>query len=100
MLARLSSKELQRPFIVCLFCTFQDSDNLYFALSLARSEFSYGFMLGDLLQVLLSRPDRVFSVGDARFYAAEILNALGDFLLFAICLIQIIFIPWGSFIAT
>ncbi|CAJ0596807.1 unnamed protein product [Cylicocyclus nassatus] len=68
VLARLSSPEFIHPFIVSLYATFQDRDHLYFVLSYAKH--------GDLLHIMFKRPEKRFSVGDSRFYAAEILSGL------------------------
>ncbi|KAE9414696.1 hypothetical protein Angca_006635 [Angiostrongylus cantonensis] len=68
VLAILSSAEFQHPFIVTLYATFQDMEYLYFVLSYAE--------YGDLLHIMLKRPEKRFSLDDSRFYAAEVLSAL------------------------
>lgn len=68
VLARLSSTEYQHPFIVTLYATFQDRDHLYFVLSYATH--------GDLLHIMLKKPEKCFSFEESRFYAAEVLSAL------------------------
>ncbi|VDM57159.1 unnamed protein product [Angiostrongylus costaricensis] len=68
VLAILSSTEFQHPFIVTLYATFQDMEYLYFVLSYAE--------YGDLLHIMLKRPEKRFSLEDSRFYAAEVLSAL------------------------
>ncbi|KAK5972188.1 3-phosphoinositide-dependent protein kinase 1 [Trichostrongylus colubriformis] len=68
VLARLSSTEHQHPFVVTLYATFQDRDNLYFVLSYAKH--------GDLFRIMLKKPEKLFSLEESRFYAAEVLSAL------------------------
>ncbi|XGW13972.1 hypothetical protein V3C99_000335 [Haemonchus contortus] len=68
VLVRLSSPEHQHPFIVTLYATFQDRDHLYFVLSYAKH--------GDLLHIMLKKPEKCFTLEESRFYSAEILHAL------------------------
>uniref|UniRef100_A0AC34F6B8 Protein kinase domain-containing protein n=1 Tax=Panagrolaimus sp. ES5 TaxID=591445 RepID=A0AC34F6B8_9BILA len=65
-LTKLSTNENYHPFIVRLYCTFQDQESLYFVMSLASRK--------DLLQVL--RKKKKFSIDEARFASAEIAVAL------------------------
>uniref|UniRef100_A0A914Q1Q0 non-specific serine/threonine protein kinase n=1 Tax=Panagrolaimus davidi TaxID=227884 RepID=A0A914Q1Q0_9BILA len=65
-LTLLSTNENFHPFIVRLYCTFQDKESLYFVMSLASRK--------DLLQVLKKK--KKFSIEEARFAAAEIAVAL------------------------
>uniref|UniRef100_A0AC34G199 Non-specific serine/threonine protein kinase n=1 Tax=Panagrolaimus sp. ES5 TaxID=591445 RepID=A0AC34G199_9BILA len=66
-LTKLSTNENYHPFIVRLYCTFQDKESLYFVMSLASRK--------DLLQVLKKKKN--FSIDEARFAVAEIAVALG-----------------------
>ncbi|KAJ1348514.1 hypothetical protein KIN20_003828 [Parelaphostrongylus tenuis] len=68
VLAVLSSPESQHPFIITLYATFQDKEHLYFVLSYAE--------YGDLLHIMMKRPEKRFSLEDSRFYSAEVLLAL------------------------
>uniref|UniRef100_A0AAU7B9I7 3-phosphoinositide-dependent protein kinase 1 n=1 Tax=Pyrrhocoris apterus TaxID=37000 RepID=A0AAU7B9I7_PYRAP len=54
------------PFFVKLYCTFQDTDSLYFVLSYAKN--------GELLQYI--KQVGAFDIESTRFYAGEILLAL------------------------
>ncbi|KAH7680428.1 phosphoinositide-dependent protein kinase I, partial [Aphelenchoides avenae] len=67
ILGLLSTNENRHPFIVQLYCTFQDADSLYFALSYAPNK--------DLL-TYLGKAKRL-SLEQARFAVAELTSALG-----------------------
>lgn len=62
-----SNQSTAAPFFVKLFCTFQDADRLYFVLSYAKR--------GELLPYINKVGS--FDIECTRFYAAEILVALG-----------------------
>ncbi|VDK54892.1 unnamed protein product [Gongylonema pulchrum] len=66
-LIRLSCAVDRHPFIVQLFCTFQDTDSLYIVMTLAEG--------GDLLK-LLKKSGGKFNLATARFYSGEIVSAL------------------------
>jgi len=66
LLEKRAHEEMSHPFIVKLFCTFQDADNLYFLLELARG--------GDLFEALQANGGS-FSEDWARFYCGAV--ALG-----------------------
>ncbi|KJH48183.1 kinase domain protein [Dictyocaulus viviparus] len=68
VLAHLSSPEFEHPFLVKLYATFQDEEHLFFVLSFAA--------YGDLLHIMMKRPEKCFSLDDSRFYTAEVLSAL------------------------
>uniref|UniRef100_A0A7E4V6U5 non-specific serine/threonine protein kinase n=1 Tax=Panagrellus redivivus TaxID=6233 RepID=A0A7E4V6U5_PANRE len=65
-LQKLSRPESYHPFIVRLYCTFQDNESLYFVLSLASRQ--------DLLGVLKKK--KKLTVEEARFTTSEIVAAL------------------------
>jgi 3-phosphoinositide dependent protein kinase-1 len=67
ILGFLSTKENRHPFIVQLYCTFQDNDSLYFVMSYASEK--------DLLTYL--RTAKQLSLEQAQFAAAEVVSALG-----------------------
>ena len=68
-LTLLSTKENYHPFVIRLYCTFQDAESLYFVLSLASRK--------DLLAVL--RKKKKLTIEEAKFVNAEITVALGEF---------------------
>uniref|UniRef100_A0AC34QSB3 Non-specific serine/threonine protein kinase n=1 Tax=Panagrolaimus sp. JU765 TaxID=591449 RepID=A0AC34QSB3_9BILA len=63
----LSKPENCHPFIVRLYCTFQDADSLYFVLSLASNK--------DLFAIL--KKNKKLSVDETKFVSSEIISALG-----------------------
>uniref|UniRef100_F1L3L1 non-specific serine/threonine protein kinase n=1 Tax=Ascaris suum TaxID=6253 RepID=F1L3L1_ASCSU len=65
-MARLSQKENYHPFIVQIYCTFQDRDSLYIVMTLAKG--------GELLKKL--KKYKKFDVDTTRFYSSEIVSAL------------------------
>ncbi|KHN77411.1 3-phosphoinositide-dependent protein kinase 1 [Toxocara canis] len=65
-MAILSRKENYHPFIVQIYCTFQDRDSLYIVMTLAKG--------GELLKKL--KKYKKFDVDTARFYTSEIVSAL------------------------
>lgn len=70
ILILLSTKENTHPLIIHLFCTFQDTDSLYFVMTLAPCK--------DLLTKIKKLKN--FTSQQAQFVAGEILLALGIFL--------------------
>ncbi|KAE9553121.1 hypothetical protein FO519_003674 [Halicephalobus sp. NKZ332] len=66
-LTLLSTKENYHKLVIRLYCTFQDTESLYFVLSLASRR--------DLLAVLKKK--KKLSIEEARFASAEIAVALG-----------------------
>lgn len=65
-LKRLSEKPNCHPFIVQIYCTFQDSESLYIVMTVAKG--------GDLLSKL--KKYKKFSLDLTRFYSSEIVSAL------------------------
>ncbi|CAB3397643.1 unnamed protein product [Caenorhabditis bovis] len=68
VLAQLSIKENLHHSIVTLYATFQDAENLYFALTYAKH--------GDLLHIMLKQENKCFTVEHSKYYAAVLLDAL------------------------
>ncbi|MFH4979961.1 hypothetical protein AB6A40_006670 [Gnathostoma spinigerum] len=67
-MARLSEKGNRHPFIIQIYCTFQDADSLYMVITLAKG--------GDLF-TKLKRNGGSFSEDISRFYTSEVVCALG-----------------------
>ncbi|VDD89742.1 unnamed protein product [Enterobius vermicularis] len=65
-LARLSKTGNLHPFIIQVYCTFQDPESLYIVTTLAKG--------GELLEKL--KKQKVFSLETTRFYVSEIVAAL------------------------
>jgi serine/threonine protein kinase len=68
ILRLLSTPENSSPFIVTLYCTFQDQDSLYFVLTLAGKK--------DLLSRLKSLGGR-FTIAQTQFVMAQLWSAIG-----------------------
>lgn len=62
-------RENAHPNVIQLFSTFQDSDSLYFVLTLASRH--------DLLRRLKKAKDKMLTIEQSRFVMAELLFALG-----------------------
>lgn len=67
----LSTEANCHPFIVQLYCTFQDKESLYFVLTYASRK--------DLLRFM--KKERPFSTEKAKFVGCEVLSSLGNMLL-------------------
>ncbi|VDK50872.1 unnamed protein product [Anisakis simplex] len=65
-MAILSKKENYHPFIVNIYCTFQDRESLYIVMTLAKG--------GELLHKL--KKCKKFDIPTTRFYTSEIVSAL------------------------